>query len=572
MKGTFVCLFLVGVLSWFAVVEGEQYGGTKCAACTVLARMIQLAVFKPDEQPEQVALETQRKRFLDAITILCETVKDDEEVQKGCKLILHFLNDKERSEASSPLPHFGSPDQFCASLGICTGINECPLYPGSPSAPPRDTPPSELTPFFFSFGDYIMNLIHNISSAENAHTPVDDPDGDFFSHEYRTLRGRSWRGRDCGGHNDQIYPGRVPYDGDEYVDTNCNGIYGVDPDTNKTYEELWCSQSQKGLMILGDSIGAHFALPTKWYFIEHGIYDDFFWTLANEVCWPQMSTYTGFVDYDSSVTQGWGDCPDTWQNSTCDMRSIYLKMRERNLCMHRDFQNLAVSGADSSLAKGNVHAISRNQTRDQPVLFFYALIGDDICDHKSESGWTTPSEFRSNVLYTLDFLNTTLPPGSAVVLVGLVNGKVLWDVNHNREYPLGDITYADWFNWLNCLEISYCYGWLNDDPSVRDAATQRADELNDVLIEIVENVRYQNFEMAYSPYPFEAAASRWVKSGGAPWELIEPFDGLHASQVANALIADEFFSKLQREHPEWFGEENPFNEQIRQKFGDQGGY
>ena len=26
------------------------------------------------------------------------------------------------------------------------------------------------------------------------------------------MRGRNWRGRDCGGHNNQIYPGRKPHD------------------------------------------------------------------------------------------------------------------------------------------------------------------------------------------------------------------------------------------------------------------------------------------------------------------------------------------------------------------------
>ena len=131
-----------------------------------------------------------------------------------------------------------------------------------------------------------MHLINEIATNLNAHTPVDDPDGgfffslflsfslffpsknpskqfpslpfpfpfpllDYFSHEYATMRGRNWRGRDCGGHNDQIYPGRKAHDGDRYVDSNCNGIYGVDPATNKTYEELYCSQPQKGLMILG---------------------------------------------------------------------------------------------------------------------------------------------------------------------------------------------------------------------------------------------------------------------------------------------------------------------------------
>ena len=77
-------------------------------------------------------------------------------------------------------------------------------------------------------------------------------------------------------------------------------------------------------------------------------------------------------------------------------------------------------------------------------------------------------------------LSLSPPPSLSFSLSpGLVDGRILWDINHAREYPLGDITYADWFNWLNCLDISYCYGWLNDDPTVRNAATQRADELND---------------------------------------------------------------------------------------------
>ena len=60
------------------------------------------------------------------------------------------------------------------------------------------------------------------------------------------------------------------------------------------------------------------------------------------------------------------------------------------------------------------------------------MIGDDICDSGSESGWTQPIDFRNNVLYTLDFLNSTLPPNSAVVFIGLVDGRILWDINSQR--------------------------------------------------------------------------------------------------------------------------------------------
>ena len=59
---------------------------------------------------------------------------------------------------------------------------------------------------------------------------------------------------------------------------------------------------------------------------------------------------------------------------------------------------------------------------------------------------------------------------------------------------------------------------------------------------------------------------------GQTWELIEPVDGFHMNQIANALIADEYWNLISRKHPNWVGPINPFNKQIQDIFGNQGGY
>ena len=53
-------------------------------------------------------------------------------------------------------------------------------------------------------------------------------DHDGFS-PINTLRGADWRGKDCDDGNGNFYPGRKPIDGDAVYDSNCNGIYGIDP-------------------------------------------------------------------------------------------------------------------------------------------------------------------------------------------------------------------------------------------------------------------------------------------------------------------------------------------------------
>lgn len=50
---------------------------------------------------------------------------------------------------------------------------------------------------------------------------------------------------------------------------------------------------------------------------------------------------------------------------------------------------------------------------------------------------THPKQMRSNVVKTLLYLDSQLPKGSHVILIGLVNGSFIWDAMHRRYHPLG---------------------------------------------------------------------------------------------------------------------------------------
>jgi acyloxyacyl hydrolase len=90
---------------------------------------------------------------------------------------------------------------------------------------------------------------------------------------------------------------------------------------------------------------------------------------------------------------------------------------------------------------------------------------------------TTVDEFRQDITATLRYFDTILPNGSHVLIVGefcvcsfrffvlctykihllgLVDGRVLWDSLYNRTHPLG-VPYKSMYNFLNCLQISPCW-------------------------------------------------------------------------------------------------------------------
>ncbi len=261
------------------------------------------------------------------------------------------------------------------------------------------------------------------------------------------------------------------------------------------------------------------------------------------------------------------------------MNSSYAVMRNRNYCVHRDYQNIAVNGARAASMNDSIQAsMSRNSSTDYPALVMYALIGNDVCNGHEDtlSDMTTPQEMHDNALSTLQFLDSRLPSGSHVFMMGLADGRVLYENLQNRTHPIGmlhnDVTYADVYDYLNCLSISPCRGWMNSNATLRDLTTQHAVLLSSVLQNITLTYKFKNFDVNYLPNPLQQVINEWVAQGGEVYQLIEPVDGFHPNQLTQGLITEVFWEYLEQNHPNVVPAVNPNNAAIAKMFGDQGGY
>ena len=78
---------------------------------------------------------------------------------------------------------------------------------------------------------------------DNESLPVEDIDSDFYSRTV-TLRGTSWRGKDCDDFTPHFHVGKKSTDDREF-DTNCNGVFGEDISTGKSYEEQCVKELDK---------------------------------------------------------------------------------------------------------------------------------------------------------------------------------------------------------------------------------------------------------------------------------------------------------------------------------------
>jgi len=401
------------------------------------------------------------------------------------------------------------------------------------------------------------------------HLPLVDGDNDRFS-TFSTLRGSDWRGKDCNDkpkEGEDVYPGRLVTSLGADVDHNCNGIYGTDTD-GKTFEDKWCSTSgQLGVIAIGDSATAHFRIPPDYMnalAIDNTTYANVIPLAENEFDWPMCSSNTAFRNQSF--------CPQSQLNIT----STYLKMVERNRCNHRDYQNLGVDGArttNSAPPKGNSVAIARNKT-DQPALVLYTMIGNDVCNgHHDFDHMTSPADFEKSVTDTLAYLDARLQKGSHVVFGGLVDGRILYNTMHNLQHPVG-ASYEDVYGMLNCLELSPCWGWMNSNETVRNMTSAHAQLLNSVYGKIMNEHNYSSFDMFYVDTfsLLNKAVQDWVAAGHKARDLIEPTDGFHPSQTANALLANNLWANLTAGFPQAIGAVNPHNGDIIAKFGDQGGY
>jgi len=267
--------------------------------------------------------------------------------------------------------------------------------------------------------------------------------------------------------------------------------------------------------------------------------------------------------------------------------SNYQRFFERNRCNHRDYQLLAWNGARSGsvqslLTNPNVSAIHR-KTSDHPAILFFALVGNDVCNgHPDTIGhMTTVAEFHESITAIFLALDKTLPPKSTVLITGLVDGRFLYDTMHNLIHPIGktrdDVTYKAVYEFLECLQISPCNGWMSSNATLRNLTTDRAMELNAVYPLVIRELtgRLKNIRIINDgPWPIQEAA-KYLKENGLPASaLIEPVDGFHPSTLSNFLIT-AFLWEQKLSTPAFadvVGRVNPYNEVIKDQFGDQGGY
>ena len=538
-------------------------GGISCAACTILLSI--------STQLAQIYNET----TVDSLTRFCTYLPQEE--QPECQNLVQYL----APIIASELYHHVSVDMVCYSIGLCyvqPGRSMCHLFP-LPQTEVKFAPRNPiisgrklLKSFpWICYLPGIYRLCQAVTDTYEHLVPALDHDNDKFS-PAESLRGSIWRGRDCSDFSAQFRPGRRPLHGDMVKDSNCNGIWGVNASSGLTWEEELCGASDaKGIIYVGDSVGAHFHVPPAWFtpsLLSQGILTNLSYVVSNEFDWPDVGFATGF----RNATY----MPDLIFDDKVD--SIYLRLKERNLCNHRDYQNLARNGATSFDTLEYIKSLSRVQYQDKPAILIYSMVGNDVCNEKEDTlnHMTTPTEFYQNVLETLQMLESTLPANSHVILVGLIDGSILYKAMAKRYHPLGlinkDLTYEQVYQWFNCMEIGPCHGWMSSNSTLRKITTEKAEELSRVLLKLSLHEKFTRFDVHYMPNPFEKVIQEWVAKGGQIWQLIEPVDSLHPTQVAQNLIAKSFWQYLEENIPHVLGPTNPKNPDIRKLFGDQGGH
>jgi len=449
--------------------------GTPCAVCTLLIGVLEQYI----EVHNKTAEETLEK--------ICDLFPN--KTKDACELAVKVFGPKIIDNLDKKF----SGDRICQELNICSG--QCRLFPEStadvafPFVPSDSPSPLTDLPAICNISVF-KPICDAISRFGNDNEPLDDHDGDGFS-PVATFRGSDWRGKDCNDYKSEYHPGALPIDSDRDVDSNCNGIFGVASD-GTPYEEKFCSDTARnGVVVLGDSASAHFHIPPNYLTaanIDGTTFENLLTVAENEADWPMFSATTGFDTNDTRFVH----------DITGSVNSTYLTLRNRNRCIHRDYQNIAVNGARSGAMNDHIQqSMSRNQSTDLPVTLMYALIGNDVCNGHIDdyvNHMTTPEDMKANVLGTLDYLEKTLPKGSHVTMMGLADGMILFDAMHDKIHPIGqwrqDVTYENVYDYLNCLEISPCGGWMTTNATLRNLTQTRANELSMVI----KNVRSQNPE------------------------------------------------------------------------------
>lgn len=108
----------------------------------------------------------------------------------------------------------------------------------------------------------------------------------------------------------------------------------------------------------------------------------------------------------------------------------------------------------------------------------FELIGNDVCDpaHSFDS-MTRPSVFREKILEIWNYIDSVIPAGSHMIIWGVADGRILYETLKDSLEPIG-ISYPAFYNYLNCLSVSPCWGYMNTDAETRDLTADWAASLN----------------------------------------------------------------------------------------------
>jgi acyloxyacyl hydrolase len=447
---SFSALFLKAMFG-IQNTDSLRSSNTPCAVCSPLVGiLVELADF--NNVTVTALIDDICTYFPSPINAYCDSV-----VKKYGPDVLRYLDDNL------------SPDEVCYKLSLCSNV-QCRLWPSKATRPFSSIIPELSREEALASGETPWQwLLDQINKVADSHEPLVDLDHDMHSTEM-TLRGGNWRGRDCNDFDAGVHPGRAESGEHPMIDENCNGISGINKNTGHGWEVELCNGTDaKGVAILGDSAGAHFHIPVDWlnpHLINKTTYSELIFVLANEMDWPQRSATSGFVDND--------------RDDPGQMFSLYSAMRDRNRCNHRDYHNIAVNGARArDMNSTIIRSFQRSQERDKPVLVSFGLIGNDVCNgHPDyEKHMTDPEDFYNSVVASLEYLDTVLPMGSHVMMIGVAHGSVLYETMHNLTHPIGTL-YQNVYDWLNCLEMSPCLVWMNSNETIRNAGDARATELN----------------------------------------------------------------------------------------------
>ena len=347
--------FLVSLSLFCSLASGDTNGGVNCAVCGIVSSWVdQYASFHGKTAEQGIReictfLPTDLSSVCDlAVTELGPYIDEimadpDQTVDTMCHCLdLCFISEgNDQICHLLPLPAYAETD----ILAKCPEWVRHPKLRGGIDLLKRRMFPefiklleTELS-IPFSIQDIIDHLLIDFGDL---HQPVFDLDRDGFSDASEGLRGSWWRGTDCGPSDPDVYPGRLPLADDIYFDSNCNGIKGVD-ERGVPLEEKYCADyPSKGMVILGDSAGAHFAIPPNWFrptTFNETTFKNMLMILTNELDWPMLSWATGHSE------NCWEEDIIGYGNVQVD--SIYKRMVEWNRCGLNDYQNQANNGARS---------------------------------------------------------------------------------------------------------------------------------------------------------------------------------------------------------------------------------